>query len=73
MPWIFEPSHRRKVGQNTSIISGVPELARYKNGMERIVNTDASRATFDLNQRFNKRISKKPKKVPIIILGSLIV
>ncbi len=27
LPWIFEPSQSKRVGQKTSMMSGVPELA----------------------------------------------
>ena len=70
-PWIFDPSHRRRLGQKTTIISGVPELAKNRKGIERIVRMLARSATLLLNQRFKSKTSKKPRAVAIRMLGSL--
>lgn len=72
LPWILEPSQSKTVGQKTSIISGVPEPARYKNGAESTVRIEAIKATLFLNQRFKSKIKNNPSKMPIIILGNLI-
>ena len=72
-PWILEPSHKSSVGQKTSIISGVPEPARKRNGVESITREEARRETLFLNQRFNNNISRKPKNRPMMMLGSLTV
>jgi hypothetical protein len=71
-PWIFEPSQRRSVGQNTSIIRGVPEPAKNRNGVERITKNDAMSDTLFLNQRLRRSTNKKPRSRPIRMLGSLI-
>ena len=71
-PWIFEPSQSSNVGQNTSIIKGVPEPARNRNGVDRIIKQDASKDTLFLNQRFRSRINRNPNTNPAKILGSLI-
>ena len=71
-PWIFEPSQRSKVGQKISIISGVPEPAKKRNGVDNMMRHEASKETLFLNQRFNNRMSKNPSAKPIMILGSLI-
>ena len=70
-PWILLPSHNKRVGQNTSMMSGVPEPARYKNGVDSTVNIEARSATLDLNQRFKRRIKRSPSPNPMIIEGSL--
>jgi hypothetical protein len=54
------------------MMSGVPEPARYKNGVERTVTTDARSATLLLNQRLRRRIIRRPRPRPMIIDGSLI-
>ena len=71
-PWIFEPSQSSSVGQKTIIISGVPEPAKNKNGVERITKQEASNDTLLLNQRFRSKIKRKPSNRPIKILGNLI-
>ena len=72
-PWIFEPSQRSSVGQNTSIIRGVPLPAKNKNGVDSTTRQDARSDTLFLNQRLRRSISKIPSTSPIIMLGSLIV
>ena len=69
---ILEPSSRRRVGQNTIIIRGVPLPAKNKKGAESTVKTEPTIATLFLNQRLSKRISKTPRIKPKIILGNLI-
>ena len=71
-PWILEPSHKSSVGQNTSIISGVPLPAKYKNGVDSTIKHDASSETLLLNHRLSNKINKKPSNSPIIALGSFI-
>lgn len=44
-PWILEPSQRSRVGQRTSIIKGVPEPAKNKNGVDNITKQEASKDT----------------------------
>ena len=67
----MEPSQSKSVGQNTSIINGVPEPAKYKNGVDRTIKNDARSDTLFLNQRFKRRINRKPRSRPMMILGSL--
>ena len=71
-PWIFEPSQSKRVGQNTSMINGVPEPVRYKKLEDSMVKILAIIATLFLNQRFNRTISSIPSSKPIIMLGSFI-
>ena len=54
------------------MISGVPEPARYRNGIERIDRMLARRATLLLNQRFKSKTNKKPSPAAIMMLGNLI-
>lgn len=70
-PLILEPSQRSKVGQKTSIISGMPEPARYRNGAESTTRIEAMIATLFLNQRFSSKIINTPRARLITILGSL--
>ncbi len=70
-PWILEPSHRSKVGQNTIIINGVPFPAKNKKGVDKTIKHDARSETLLLNQRFKSKTSKKPRAVAIRMLGSL--
>lgn len=72
-PWILEPSQSNNVGQNTSIINGVPLPAKNRKGVDNIIKQDASSDTLLLNHRFSSSIKRKPKNNPIIILGNLIV
>lgn len=72
-PWILEPSHKRRVGQNTNIINGVPLPAKNKKGVDSIIRQDASSDTLLLNHLFSSSIKRNPKNSPIMILGSLIV
>ena len=62
-----------RLGQNTNIINGVPEPAKNKNGVDNIINVEASKDTLLLNHRLSSKINKKPSSSPIKILGSLIV
>lgn len=71
-PWIFEPSHNNNVGQKTTMMSGVPVPARWRNGIERTVIMLARSATLLLNQRFSNRIIKKPRAIATMMLGNLI-
>ena len=71
-PWILDPSHKSSVGQNTSIISGVPLPAKNRNGVDNIIRHDAKSDTLLLNHRFSRSINKKPKSSPMMMLGSLI-
>lgn len=70
-PWIFEPSQRRSVGQKTSIISGVPEPAKKRNGVDNMIRHEASKDTLFLNQRFSNKMNRNPNTNPMIMLGSL--
>lgn len=70
-PWILDPNHNNKVGQNTNIINGVPDPARYKNEADKTARIEANNATLFLNQRLSSKISNPPSMVPIMILGSL--
>lgn len=72
-PWILDPSHNNSVGQNTSMISGVPLPARNRNGVERMMRQDANKDTLFLNHRFKSRISRKPSRSPTKMLGNLTV
>lgn len=72
-PWIFEPSHNSSVGQKTNIISGVPDPAKNKKGVDKIIKQEASRDTLLLNHLFRSSIKRNPSSSPIIILGSLTV
>lgn len=72
-PWIFDPSHSSNVGQNTSIISGVPEPAKKRKGVDKIIKQDARSDTLLLNQRLSNRINSKPSNNPIRILGNFTV
>ena len=67
----MEPNHSNNVGQNTIIINGVPEPARNRNGVDKIIKIDARSETLLLNHRFNKRTNRRPKNKPIMMLGSL--
>ena len=67
----MEPSHKSKVGQKTSIMSGVPEPAKNKNGVDKIIKQEASSETLFLNQRFKSKIKNNPKNNPITMLGNL--
>ena len=71
-PWIFEPSQSKSVGQNTNIISGVPEPAKNRNGVDKIIKQDASRDTLLLNHLFKSKIKRNANIRPIIILGNFI-
>ena len=70
-PCILDPSHSNKVGQNTTIIRGVPDPAKNKKGVERMIKHDDKRETLLLNHRFKRRISINPNNNPTMILGSL--
>ena len=70
-PWILEPSQSNSVGQNTSMISGVPLPAKNRNGVDSIIKHDARSDTLLLNHRFSRSINKKPKSNPMMMLGSL--
>ncbi len=54
------------------MISGVPEPAKNKKGVDKTTKHDARSDTLLLNQRFNSKISKSPSSNPIRILGNLI-
>lgn len=71
-PCIFEPSQSNKVGQNTNIISGVPEPAKNKNSVDKTIKHEVKSETLVLNQRLRSSIKKSPKQSPTKILGSLI-
>ena len=71
-PSILEPSHNNNVGQNTIIISGVPDPAKNKNGVDSTIKHDASKDTLLLNQRLSSNISKNPSSSPMIMLGNFI-
>lgn len=71
-PWILEPSHKSSVGQNTSIINGVPLPAKYKNGVDSTIKHDASSETLLLNHRLSSKINRKPSSRPITTLGNFI-
>ena len=70
-PWILEPSQRRRVGQKTNMIWGVPDPERSRKGGDKTVIMEAMMATLFLNQRFKRRMSKMARRQPRIILGSL--
>ena len=70
-PWIFEPSHNNRVGQKTNMMSGVPDPAKNKNGVDKTTKQDASRETLLLNQRFKREIIRSPNNSPINTLGNL--
>ena len=70
-PWILEPSQSSKVGQKTIIISGVPEPAINKNGVDRTIKMEARSETLLLNQRFRSKINSSPKARPTSTLGNL--
>ena len=70
---ILAPSQRMRVSQNKYIIIGVPEPAKNKNMGESTVMMDARRATFVLNQRLSRRMSKMPVAKPRMIDGSLML
>ena len=72
-PWIFEPNHNKNVGQKTSIMSGVPEPVRNRNGVERTIKQEVSSETLDLNQRLSSNINKTPDNNPTSMLGSLML
>ena len=65
----MEPSQSSKVGQKTTIIRGVPLLTRKRKFEERTAIILAIMAVLFLNQRFKRRIRKRPRKPPIMILG----
>lgn len=69
---ILEPSQSSRVGQKTNIIRGVPEPVRYRNGADKTARMEVIIATLFLNQRFRRRIKRKPRKKPKMMLGSLI-
>lgn len=71
-PWIFEPSQSKSVGQKTSIINGVPEPARKRKGVERVIKVEARSETLLLNHLFSSNINKNPNIKPIMMLGNLI-
>ena len=70
-PWILEPSQSSSVGQKTIMISGVPEPAKNRNGVDKIIKIEASKDTLLLNHRFKRSTRSKPKSSPTIMLGSL--
>lgn len=70
-PWILEPNQSSRVGQNTSMIKGVPDPARYKNDADKTAKIEDSSATLFLNQRLRSNINNMPSTAPIMILGSL--
>lgn len=72
-PWILEPNHSKSVGQKTIIINGVPEPAKNKKGVDRIIKHEAKSETLLLNHLLSSNINKNPNKSPTMILGSLIV
>lgn len=69
----MDPNHKSKVGQNTSIIRGVPEPAKYKNEDDKTAKMEAKIATLFLNQRLSNKMSNTPSSTPIIMLGSLML
>lgn len=71
-PWILEPSQSNNIGQNTSMISGVPVPISDKNNVDRVISIEASRDTLFLNQRFKIKIRRKPSNIPTIMFGNLI-
>ena len=71
-PWILDPSHKRRVGQKTIMMSGVPDPARNKNGVDKTIRHEAMSETLLLNHLLSSNIKSKPSTSPIIILGSLI-
>ena len=72
-PWIFDPNQSKSVGQNTSMISGVPDPAKNKNGVDKTIRHDANKDTLLLNQRLSNNINKNPSSSPTKILGNFIV
>ena len=70
-PWILEPSQSRSVGQKTNIISGVPEPARKRKGVESVIKVEASNETLLLNHLFSSKMNKNPNIKPIMMLGNL--
>ena len=57
--------------QNTIMIVGVPEPARNKNAVDRVVRIEPTIATSDLNQRLRSRITNRPVSTAMIIDGNL--
>jgi len=72
-PCIFDPNHNNKVGQNTTIINGVPDPAKNKKGVDSTIKHDASSETLLLNQRLSSSINRNPNSNPTITLGNFML
>ena len=71
-PTIFEPSHRMSASQKIYIMFGVPDPARNKKAVDKVVKIEPIIATSDLNQRFSNKIMKSAASTAMIMDGNLI-
>ena len=71
-PTIFEPSHRMSASQKMYIMFGVPDPARNKKAVDKVVKNEPIIATSDLNQRFSSKMMKSAANTAITMDGNLI-